>query len=212
MGVEVEHFASGSRERLRRNLRPNEFILLFAGRLVEKKGVEDLLRAFAMLNKSLKDMARLWIVGDGSLMSSLQELATALGVRDKTEFFGSVPNHRLRDYYAAADLFVGPSIVAESGDTEGQGVVFIEAFAAGLCVIATRVGGIPEVVDDGRTGILVSPGSPAELAAAVQRLFSDPALRQRLAHNARDEARRIYSWPTIAEEFSNLYQNISTKP
>jgi glycosyltransferase involved in cell wall biosynthesis len=186
-------------------------IILYVGRLVEKKGVGDLIQAFARLAGDLREKTHLWIVGHGELENSLETMSRELGVGDRIKFWGEIPNDQLPDYYAAADLFVGPSVEATSGDTEGQGVVFIEAFAAGLCVIATTVGGIPEVVDHGRTGILVPPKNPNELAGAIQQLLSDSVLRQRLARNAQDEAREHYAWPRIADEFVTLYSDIATK-
>ncbi len=211
MGVDTDCFGSGVRSRLRTGLGSNEMIMLYVGRLVEKKGVGDLIQAFARLAGDLREKTHLWIVGHGELENSLETMSRELGVGDRIKFWGEIPNDQLPDYYAAADLFVGPSVEATSGDTEGQGVVFIEAFAAGLCVIATTVGGIPEVVDHGRTGILVPPKNPNELAGAIQQLLSDSVLRQRLARNAQDEAREHYAWPRIADEFVTLYSDIATK-
>lgn len=211
MGVDTDRFGSGTRGRLRVGLGSNEMIILYVGRLVEKKGIDDLIRAYARLADDLRKKTHMWIVGRGELEGSLKTLSAELGVEDRIKFWGEIPNDQLPDYYAAADLFVGPSVEAASGDTEGQGVVFIEAFAAGLCVIATRVGGIPEVVDDGYTGILISPRSPTELAAAMRRLLSDPDLRKRLGHNAHARARENYAWPRIADEFVALYRDITPR-
>lgn len=209
MGVDVDLFASGRRERLREGLPSDERIVLFVGRLVDKKGVEDLLRSFAGLPAAVGAGARLWIVGGGEREAALRALAAELGIADRTTFTGPVPNDRLPDYYAAADLFVGPSVVAESGDTEGQGVVFLEAFAAGLCVLATRVGGIAEVVEDGRTGRLVEPGRPVGLSRAMAELLEDDTLRSRLGAAARERARERYDWRRIAAEFEDLYREVS---
>jgi len=211
MGVDTERFGSGSRDYLRIDIGSNEIIILYVGRLVEKKGVDDLIKAYALLPAELREKTYVWIIGRGDCETQLRALSVELEVDNHIRFWGEVPNDQLPDYYAAADLFVGPSVEAASGDTEGQGVVFIEAFAAGLCVIATRVGGIPEVVNDGQTGNLVPPRSPTELAAAIQRLLSDNTLREQLARNARETASRRYAWPRIAAEFADLYRQVISK-
>ena len=208
MGVNVEHFASGRRERLRATVSNEKQIVLFVGRLVEKKGVDNLLTAFSMLPSAVQERSILWIIGGGEQEVALRALAEQLGIAEMTTFWGEIPNEQLPDYYTAADVFVGPSVVAESGDTEGQGVVFIEAFAAKLCVLATRTGGIAEVVEDGQTGILVEPRSPSQLAAGIERLLTDPQMRTSLAANAYNRAKTQYDWKTIATEFEALYRRV----
>jgi glycosyltransferase involved in cell wall biosynthesis len=208
MGVDTDRFGSGCRDRLRTGLGPSELIILYVGRLVEKKGIDDLIQAFACLAGDLREKAHLWIVGRGELENPLTKLSVDLGVGDRVKFWGEIPNNLLPDYYAAADLFVGPSVEAAFGDTEGQGVVFIEAFAAGVCVVATSVGGIPDVVNDGHSGVLVPPRNPAALAAAMQRLLIDSGLRQSLARNARAKVRQSYDWSKVADQFAGLYRDI----
>ena len=208
MGVDVDRFASGNRNRLRADLNPDEKIVLFIGRLVEKKGVDDLIRAFSMLPAHLSEKTRLWIVGDGELRPDLEALVGQLGVAEHTKFWGRIANNQLSDYYAAGDIFVGPSVVAESGDTEGQGVVFIEAFAARLCVLATRTGGISEVIEDGTTGVLVEPSNPPLLAQAMVALLCNKELTTRLTANAFAEVQKKYQWAKIASEFECVYRRI----
>jgi teichuronic acid biosynthesis glycosyltransferase TuaC len=208
MGVNVKHFAAGKREQLRKDIPPHTTIVLFVGRLVEKKGVDQLIRAYSLLGADSSQNTRLWIIGDGEQRTTLEALATELGVGHQTTFWGRVPNDRLPDYYAAADLFVGPSVVAASGDTEGQGVVFLEAFASRVCVVASKIGGIAEVVEDGRTGTLVNPGQPEHLARAMKTLLSDQRLRRTLASNAYESVKDKYDWPNVARDFENLYRQI----
>ncbi len=208
MGVDVHHFGSGRRERLRAEIPVDNYVILFVGRLVEKKGVDDLLHAFALFPAGIKAKSRLWIVGSGERESDLRRLASALGIAGETTFWGRIQNDQLPDYYAAADLFVGPSIVAESGDTEGQGVVFLEAFAARLCVLATRTGGIAEVIEDGRTGILVDPRDPPQLANAMVKILTDVEQRTALVAKAYAKVSEAYDWTTIAQQFDGLYRSI----
>ena len=206
MGVEVKQFHTGQQKSLRRELPENEMIVLFVGRLVKKKGVDDLLSAYSLLPSDINCRTRLWIIGDGEWRTRLQQYAETLGIREKTRFWGQISNHRLPDFYAAADLFVAPSIEAASGDTEGQGIVLLEAYASRLCVLSTRVGGISEVVEDGSTGILVEPRNPHQLADAMAKLLGDSRLRDELADNAFIKVKQRYDLQKIAKEFEDLYR------
>jgi glycosyltransferase involved in cell wall biosynthesis len=212
MGVDLARFATGDRAALRTLVAEETFLLLFVGRLVEKKGVDDLLRALALLPTALKQRTALWVVGDGDRKPALEKAAKDFAIDEQTRFWGMVRNQELANFYAAADLFVAPSVEAQSGDTEGQGVVFLEAFAARACVLATRVGGIDAVVRDRRTGILVQPNQPKELALAIEKLNNDPALRATLVENAYAEVNQRYDWQRIAGEFDKLYREILSSP
>ena len=208
MGVDVDQFSSGCPTRLRNELASDNLLVLFVGRLVEKKGCYDLLEAFSLLRDDLRGRTTLWIVGQGGEYEGLRSFAARLGIEPKVRFWGAVSNHLLPDFYAAADLFVAPSIQAESGDTEGQGVVFLEAFAARRCVVSTRVGGITEVVTDGTTGLLVEPKAPRELAAAIELLLCDGSLRKRLADNAFQKVHQEYRWEKIVAAFETVYRKV----
>jgi glycosyltransferase involved in cell wall biosynthesis len=208
MGVDVEQFSRGNPTSLRGELRSGDLLVLFVGRLVEKKGCYDLLEAFSLLGNDLRARTSLWIVGQGVEYEGLHAFATQLGIAPKVRFWGAVSNHRLPDFYAAADLFVAPSIRAESGDTEGQGVVLLEAFAARCCVLSTRVGGIAEVVTEGATGLLVEPNAPRQLSAAMESLLGDASLRNRLAANAFQRVNQHYGWEQIAAAFEALYRKV----
>jgi glycosyltransferase involved in cell wall biosynthesis len=211
MGVDVEQFSGGNPTSLRRGFLPDDLLVLFVGRLVEKKGCYNLIKAFSLLRDDLRVRTSLWIVGQGGEYDGLDSYATRLGVRPRVRFWGAVSNHLLPDFYAAADLFVAPSIQAESGDTEGQGVVLLEAFAARRCVLSTRVGGIVDVVTDGATGLLVEPNDPNQLAAAMESLLRDQSLRNRLAENAFQRVKRGYRWEQIAAAFETLYRKYEPK-
>ncbi len=206
MGVDIERFASGNRNRLREGLGPDENVVLFVGRLVEKKGVDDLIQAFSLLPTSMQAKTRLWIVGSGEQETALRAQGAHLGISEKITLWGKISNNELPDFYAAADLFVGPSVMATSGDTEGQGVVFLEAFAARLCVLATRIGGISEVVESGQTGLLVEPRNPEMLANGIAKLLNNTNLRARLASNAFEKVVAEYDWNNIAGSFEEVYR------
>ncbi len=208
MGVNVDLFRGGNSRALRRELADTQFLVLFVGRLIEKKGCHNLLLALSLLNPSLLHQTKLWIVGDGDQKASLEKQVKNLALRENVRFWGAINNQNLPDFYAAADLFVAPSTQAASGDSEGQGVVLLEAFAAQVCAIATRIGGIEEVITNGVTGLLVPPNSPQELATAIESLLTRPKLRAQLAANAFEEVAGRYSWNRIAAQFETIYREL----
>jgi glycosyltransferase involved in cell wall biosynthesis len=212
MGVDVDLFAGGDPTSLRRELAKNEFLLLFVGRLVEKKGCSDLLHALSLLDPLLRCRTTLWIVGDGDERLALEHNARQLGIEKKVRFWGTISNRRLPDFYAAANLFVAPSIEAASGDTEGQGVVILEAFAARACVLTTRVGGIDMVVRDNVTGLVLAPNEPENIALAIEKLLNEPRLRAQLVENAFKEVKERYDWKRIAAEFESVYRKLADRP
>lgn len=208
MGVDTDFFKDGNGTRLRSNLAPDTSILLFVGRLVEKKGVSVLLKAFSLLPTRNRERTRLWIVGDGGMRSELETEAEKLRITKQTTFWGKQPNETLPDFFAASNIFVGPSLIDSAGDTEGQGVVFLEAFASGTPIIASRVGGIPDVIKHEESGILVSPRNPDELSNAITRLLNDSKLRIKIAEAGNSVVREIYDWDSISIRFRELYDTV----
>jgi glycosyltransferase involved in cell wall biosynthesis len=201
MGVDYRRFNSG----ISLDKSPEVSVLLFVGRLVEKKGVRDLINAYALLEETALEKTELWIVGDGVEREALELLVNQLNLRGKILFHGRLPNDQLPNYYAAADIFIAPSITDSSGDSEGQGVILLEALASGTAIISTRTGGIGEVLEHGKTGLLVEPNDPAELKEAIEILLNDHELRDSLAA----EGKRIisaYDWKIIAGRFAGLYR------
>lgn len=208
MGVDTAFFKEGNGTQLRSNLPPDTSILLFVGRLVEKKGVSVLLKAFSLLPEEDKKQTRLWIVGEGGLRSELETEAARLQIADQITFWGKQPNESLPDFFAASNIFVGPSLVDSTGDTEGQGVVFLEAFASNTPIIASRVGGIPDVIKHEESGILVSPKNPDELSSAISRLLNDSKLRIKIAEAGNSVVRKFYDWDSISRRFCELYDSV----
>jgi phosphatidylinositol alpha-1,6-mannosyltransferase len=162
-------------ERRRLDLPIDGVLTLFVGRLVERKGLDELLAALA-----LTPNARLIVVGAGDA-EPWRARAAAAGVAERVMFRGSPADGELPRWYRAADIFASPARHrTRGGDVEGFGIVFLEAQASGLPVLATRAGGIPEAVEEGRTALLVLPGDVRALAAGWQRLLDDPGLRRSL--------------------------------
>src|SRR2546427_241939 len=183
--------------------------VLFVGRLVERKGVAHLIEAIARLGSLAP---RLEIVGEGPERPGLEALAGRLEVADRVVFRGKIPPDELQASYARAAVGVFPSVLDARRGTEGVGGVLLEAMNHATPVIASRVGGIPDIVEDGVSGLLVPPGDAAALAAAVRRLGDDPALARRLGEAGRRRLREQFSWPAIVQRWLDLYTDLVTRP
>lgn len=205
MGIDCKKFSSGNATHLRSSIPKKTLILLFVGRLVEKKGVNDLLTAYSLFSDEQKKKTLLWIVGDGSERKALEEQTQSLKIKKNVTFWGKLPNEQLPNYYAAADIFIAPSITDSSGDTEGQGVMLIEAMASRTAIVSTKTGGISEVISHGITGLLVPPKHPLELKAAIIKLIENAKLRKNIAKKGK-QAAQAYDWSTISTKFIKLYQ------
>ncbi|MBI1936238.1 glycosyltransferase [Candidatus Woesearchaeota archaeon] len=208
MGVDLRSFSPKNKDaKIREKYGINGSFILFVGRLAEKKGTEYLIRAIPMVLEKLPN-SKLLIVGDGPEKERLENLTNELKLNRNVIFAGKVINQDLPKYYATADIFVGPSIVAKGGDTEGLGIVFLEAIASGTCVVGTNVGGIPDIIKNNETGLLVEEKNLEELAKAIVKLLKDKKLQQKLKKNAMNHIRKNYSWDIVAEKFSSLYAKI----
>jgi glycosyltransferase involved in cell wall biosynthesis len=157
------------------------------GRAVEKKGFDDLLKALARLGDTVD--WRFEHIGGGALLEKLKSQAERLGIADRVTFRGAQPHDKVIDALLKADLFVLPSRIAKSGDRDGLPNVLMEAQALGVACIATPVSAIPELIEDGRTGLLTPPRDPAALSKAILRLARDDTLRMRLAKAGHDRVR-----------------------
>ena len=157
--------------------------ILSVGRLVEKKGIDVLLEALAQLPADLH--WRLVHVGGGPLKGRLERRARSLGIDARIDWRGARTQTELLEEYRAADLFALASRVARDGDRDGLPNVLIEAQSQGLACVATRVSGIPELIEDGVTGALVEPEAPQPLAQALERLIREPRRRRSLGDAGR---------------------------
>jgi glycosyltransferase involved in cell wall biosynthesis len=178
-GVDTARFAPAANPAPRSPSGPTVGVLT---RLDARKGLRYLLRAMAQLRSDLPE-ARLLIGGDGEDRSPLEREVQALGLTGRVEFVGAV--HDAPQFYQRLDLFVLPSL------DEAFGLVLLEAMAAGLPVVGTRVGGIPEILEDGSQGRLVAPADSQALAGAIRELCRDPLRRSRMAEQARRQAQRF---------------------
>jgi len=181
----------------------NPVIILSVGRLVEKKGTDVLLEALARLPAHLH--WRLVHAGGGPLKARLQRRAQALGIAGRVHWRGARTQVELLAEYRAADLFALASRVARDGDRDGLPNVIAEAQSQGLACVATKVSGIPELVEDGRTGVLVAPESPEALAAALQALIADPARRRALGEAGRQRVRERFGLEQNIERLARRF-------
>jgi phosphatidyl-myo-inositol dimannoside synthase len=182
-------------------------LVAFAGRLVEEKGVDDLLRAVAALARRRPDATAL-VLGDGQDRAAFEALAVELGVDGRTTFTGWAAPATVAAALAAADVVAAPSREGPDGWVEAQGLTVVEAMAAGTPVVATRSGGVGDAVVDGETGLLVDERSPEQLAAAIERLATDEELAARCAARGRRVAEERFSRRTTAEAFSSLFDGV----
>lgn len=199
-GVDTDHFTPGAPA----SQRPRT--LLYVGRMDRSsawKGVDVLLRAFAALAEEVPE-ARLRLVGDGDALPGLRALAAQLGVAERVETPGALRGDALANAIRTAAVLALPSLT----DAESFGMTLIEAMACATPVVGSRAGGIPHVVDDGETGLLVPPGNPAVLATACAELLSDGALADRLGAAGRRTAEQRYAWPRLTGRYLDLFRSL----
>jgi glycosyltransferase involved in cell wall biosynthesis len=202
IGVDVDQFRfreavpDGKRRRV-----------LAVGRLVEKKGTADLIRAMAHVVRQLP-AAELRIVGDGPLRNELEQLTSDLRLNDHVSFLGTVPQQVVRKELVEADVFALPSVTAKDGNSEGLPISILEAMASGVPVVSTWHSGIPEAVLHERTGLLVPEREPEQLAAALLRILRDPDTAMEMARQGRQVVERSFSLKRQTHELERLYDRM----
>src|SRR5438034_9686818 len=190
-------------------------LMLFVGRLERLKGVEVAIRALALLRDREHDDLRFVVVGgdahqggsqdgDESEKERLKAVASALGVRDRVDFLGSVAHHELPYFYAAADVCVMPSY------SESFGLVGLEAQACGRPVVGSDVAGLRSVVRDDVSGYLIDGHEPATYAERIGRLLDDPELAQQMGRRGRLLAQR-FSWTRTADRLQVLFERLAER-
>jgi phosphatidylinositol alpha-1,6-mannosyltransferase len=210
MGVNLEVEADPQQVKAirKRHLLGKGPLVVFIGRLVEEKGVDDLITAIAYAKDRL-DVTGL-IVGEGQHRARFEQLADQLGVADRVSFRGWAPQNEVASYLAGADIVAAPSRRARDGWVEAQGLSIVEAMAHRKPIIATNSGGIPDVITHERTGLLVPENDPGALAAAIERLYSDPAFAESLGREAGKVAGKRFSRTASARAFSALFEDVLT--
>ena len=193
-GVDLDVFSKETSENIKNdvknklNKKPDDIYLVTTSRLVHKNATDDTISALVYLPKNVSFI----IIGKGMEGARLQKQAMDLGLKDRVKFLGFIPYTDIPKYFSVCDIFARPS------RSEGFGNSFIEAMAAGLPVIATPVGGIPDFLDDKETGVFCSPDNPQSIAEAVKLLINDQTLRKHMIEKAKARVIERYSWEHIA--------------
>jgi glycosyltransferase involved in cell wall biosynthesis len=177
----------------------NLTVLGSMGRISEEKGLPDLIRAFALLGDKT---AQLLIAGAGPQRATLEKLADRLGVASCTIFLGHLDSNH-DDFFGSLDVYVQPSIF------EGMPMALLEAMASGCPVIGTEVGGVPDLIRNGKTGWLVPPRNPRALSTAISQALEHPDLASDLAENARSMVSNAYSLDTVAGDWRELLLEVA---
>ncbi|MEZ5440772.1 MAG: glycosyltransferase family 4 protein [Lysobacterales bacterium] len=193
-GVDLDRFVPGHRQ-----INPSCVVIGVAARLAPMKGLEYLIEAFARL-RDLHKPVKLRIAGEGSLRGSLEAKVAEFGLKPMVEFLGHVED--MPSFYRDIDVFVLPSVAME-----GFPLGILEAMSSGLPVVATRVAGAPESVEDGVTGLLVPPRDPLALSLAIGRLVDSPELIVTMGDAGRQRAEREFSLQQFASAMCEVYRN-----
>ena len=201
-GVDIEKFnpdVGGDKIRDRYNIRLDEKIVLCPRRLEPKNGVYHFIKAIPHIIKEIGNVKYL-IVGDGSEMNKLKEAVSKLKIANQVIFVGSVVNSEMPKYYAASDIVVLPSL------KEATSIAGLEAMASGKPLVGTNVGGIPQIITEGETGILVPPKNPEALGRAIVYLLTNNEKRIEIGLNARKRVETEFSWEVIAKKTMRIYE------
>jgi len=177
------------------------------GRMVEKKGFDDLIRACGLLSER-KIAFNLEIAGDGPLQSDLQKLAGDGDLAKRVNFIGPLAHDRVPGWLQGLDLFVLACKKDRNGDMDGIPVVLMEAMLAGVPVISCRISGIPELIEDGKSGLLAEPANPGDLAEAIARLLSDDTLAHNFRKNAVDKIQAEFKLSDNVAALNNLFREV----
>jgi glycosyltransferase involved in cell wall biosynthesis len=208
MGVDPQYFSKiRDVDCLKKKIEIKGPVILFVGRLIDWKGVAYLIKSMPEVLQRFPT-AKALIIGSGPLRTELLSLTKTLSLEEHVIFIDELPQKELVAYYSIADIFVLPSIVNANGETEGLGVVLLEAMACGLPVIGSDVGGIPDLIKNGETGLLVRQKNSQDLGNQMLRLLTDSDLTKNITRNARDLVETQFSWEIVAERFIEVYQDV----
>mgnify|MGYP002153794580 CR=1 FL=1 len=208
-GVDVRKFCQRDgreialREKLGIDL--DEMVVLGLGRLVYKKGFEYLVRAIPQVIAKFEKV-KFIIAGAGPLRNELRSISEELGISEYLLMPGLVSWDEVPQYMDMCDVFVVPSIKDQKGNVDGLPNVLLEAMASGKPVVASRIGGIPAVLQHERNGLLVDEKNPQQLAAAINCLLASPSLRNQYSNAGRERVKRELNWESVAEVTVQIYE------
>lgn len=196
-GADIERFANREGEKINRTRK----VVITTSRLVPKNGVDILIKAIAEAKKQVPDI-QLRIVGDGPERKKLESLVKEEKIQDNVKFLGNISHAEIPKYLHEADVFVRPS------RSEGMGVSFVEALAAGLPIIATPVGGILDIIQDEKTGLFCESENPTDCAEKILRLLRDKELSANIAVQGKKMVEEKFSWDKISAEYERIFEKL----
>jgi N-acetyl-alpha-D-glucosaminyl L-malate synthase BshA len=201
--IDAEYYQRRPSEEVRRSLAPHgEKIIVHVSTFRPIKRITDCIEIVAQMRGSDYGGVTLVMCGDGPERAEAEALAERLGVRNLVRFVGKQPQHQIRDYLSVADLLLLPSL------SESFGLTALEAMACEVPVIATRVGGIPEVVEEGGCGYLFAVGDTRGMSAAATRILNDDSERERLGRRGREIAVSRFTTDMIIPQYEELYRRV----
>jgi len=204
-GIDIDLFSRNEKRNEVKNLPVPPYQILTVARLTSKKGLPTVFRALRYLYD--RGIAfRHTLIGDGDDREKILSLVKELGLSHVSRWLGTQPHHVVLDQYRRADLFVLGCETARNGDRDGIPNVFLESMAMEVPVVATRVSAIPELVQDGRTGLLIPPGEPEKMAQAMTRLLTDGDLRKRVIHEAKNRVIRNFDNSRMILDLAGVYR------
>lgn len=178
--------------------------LLFAAELSEHKGAVVLLNAWSKICKKYSDVT-LFIAGEGAAKEFIEQYANTSGIGSQVEFTGWLSQNELNEYLSSECIFIMPSMLGEA-----FGLIAAEASMAGAAVIVSRIGALPEIVEDGVSGLVVTPGDSNSLAQAIEELLNDEELRSKFGSEAKKRAQRLFSMEKSVDEYVKTYHQLIT--
>jgi glycosyltransferase involved in cell wall biosynthesis len=194
----------------RLNIPDGSPLVTAVGRLIEVKGLHVLAEAADSI-LAANSNAHIAIAGYGPMRERIEQTIARSSAKDRIHLAGTLDRAEVAQLLAESDLFVNPGVVDSRGRAEGLGITTLEAMASGLAVVGSRVGGIPETMVDGVTGVLVPPGDVGALAAAVGRLLDDEPMRRRMGEAGRVMVKEKFAWPVLAEQVIEVYREVSAE-
>jgi len=208
MGVDTNIFSRSEKvDIIRKKYKIDGDVLLFVGRLIRVKGVYYLIKALPEVLKQ-HPKTKLLIVGSGPEKKRLAKLTAELAIINSVVFINEVFQEDLIPFYSMAHILVLPSIIDVTGETEGLGVVLLEAMACRVPVIGSDVGGIRDIIIDGETGLLSEQKSSYSLAEKIIQLLSDEQLRKKVIENGFKLVKKKFTWEAISDRFMNIYMEV----
>jgi len=208
MGVDENIFSPDKYdENIKKKYNITGQLLLFVGRLVEKKGIKYAISAMSIVFKKYPN-AKFVIIGEGSLKNDLKKQVKKLNLENNIIFAGGISNCELPKYYVSADILLGPSITAKNGDSEGFGLIFVEALLCKCSVIASDLETISDIIKNEKTGVQVDVKNTELFAGKIIELIENENKRNKLAENGYEFVKKRFTWDISTEKYYKLFNNL----